>query len=301
MDIRKLSYFLAVVDHGTFTRAAEVVFVSQPGLSQGIRDLETELGVALFDRIGRRVKLTDAGRALEGPARQALRQLDTAASAVEAVKGFETGQLDLGCLPTLAGDPAAAIIGAFRREHPNIMISLADPTDPNDLLSKLRTGVIEMGFTERLGTSTTTEDLVQHDLMVQQLMVIRPPGSKPLDTMSSEDLVAFDFVASPPGSSLRHALDDLLATVGGRPRIRVETAQREAIVPLVLAGAGAALVTDHTAKAAAALGAVVCGATPLLERHVVLVHRHQPLSPAASKMLRLATTLAPKLFPHQTK
>lgn len=292
MDARKLSYFLAVVDHGTFTRAAEVMFVSQPGLSQGIRDLEIELAVSLFDRIGRRVKLTDAGRALEGPARQALRQLETAASAVKAVKGLETGKLDLGCLPTLAGDPTAAIIGAFRRQHPNIDIFLADPIDPIDLLSMLRTSVIEVGVTERLKPSraATHEDLVQYDVMVQRLMVIRPPGSAVLDSITADNLARMEFVASSSGSSLRYALDEMLTLASGRPNIKVVTAQRDAIVPLVLAGAGAALVTEHTARSAAVLGAVVCDATPFVARNVVLVHRKDALSPAAASLVRLVTS-----------
>ncbi len=288
MDVRKLSFFLAVVDHGTFTKAAEAQFVSQPGLSQGIRDLEQELGTSLFDRIGRRVQLTDAGRALEAPAREAVRQLDNAVSAVSAVRGIETGRLDLVCLPTLASDPTAALVGAFRAEHPGIRVFLADPDDPEDLLSKVRSGVSELGITEH---STTIDAAMRvHRIGEQRLSLIFPPDAHvPSRALEADALSAYEFVVTPPSTSLRTALDGLLASGGHRIRIALETSQREAIVPLVIAGAGAALVTEHTATTAEKFGAQVRSSMPRLKRDIVLIHREQPLSPAGEMFVRRAT------------
>ena len=107
MDSRRLQHFVAVVDHGGFTAASRATFVSQPALSLAVKELEAELGIFLFDRIGRRVQLTDAGHALIGPARQVLRDIDTGREAVEAVSGLESGVLSLASLPTLAADPTA--------------------------------------------------------------------------------------------------------------------------------------------------------------------------------------------------
>ena len=78
LDIRRLSLFLAVVEHDGFTRAAQAVHISQPALSQAIAELEAELGGPLFHRLGRTVTLTDAGAALVGPARAVLREIDAA-------------------------------------------------------------------------------------------------------------------------------------------------------------------------------------------------------------------------------
>ncbi|MEU1853423.1 LysR family transcriptional regulator, partial [Streptomyces sp. NPDC019990] len=78
MDIRQLEYFLAIVDRGGFSRAASALYVSQPSLSQAVRALERDLGSELFHRIGRRAVLTEAGRALIEPAREAVRGLETA-------------------------------------------------------------------------------------------------------------------------------------------------------------------------------------------------------------------------------
>ncbi len=78
MDLRRLGLFLAVVDEGGMTRAAEAQHVSQPSVSQAVRELEAELGTALFHRVGRGLVLTPAGEALVAPARQALRDVETA-------------------------------------------------------------------------------------------------------------------------------------------------------------------------------------------------------------------------------
>jgi hypothetical protein len=86
LDTRKLRYFLAVVDHDNFSRAAEYLLIAQPSLSQTIAGLEKDLGVPLFHRIGRRAVLSEAGKELIGPARLVMRDLDAAQSAVQALR-----------------------------------------------------------------------------------------------------------------------------------------------------------------------------------------------------------------------
>src|ERR1700677_5090398 len=129
MDSHRLRHFVAVVDHGGFTAAAQAVFVSQPALSLAVKELEAELGVAVFTRNGRKVQLTSAGRALLGPARQVLRDLETGEAAVAAVAGLTAGNLTMASLPPLAADPVAPLVGAFRRRFPGIQIDLAAPED----------------------------------------------------------------------------------------------------------------------------------------------------------------------------
>src|SRR5438105_4775060 len=153
MDLRRLRLFLAVVDHGGMTRAAEAEFVAQPSVSQAIRELETELGTPLFHRVGRRVVLTAAGEALVGPARQALRDVETGRAAVEAVAGVDAGRLDLGALPTLAIDPVAPMVGAFRHAHPGVTLALADPADVDALEQLVATGACELGVSVRNATT----------------------------------------------------------------------------------------------------------------------------------------------------
>lgn len=298
MDSRKLAHFLAVVDHGGFTAAADASGTSQPALSLAVRDLERELGAALFARIGRRVALTSAGSALVGPARLVLRDLDLGRAAVAAVAGVEAGSLTVGSLPTLAADPLAALVGRFRQDHPGVELDLAAPEDTSDLLEMVRDGRCEVALTEE---AALPADLVGHPVGAQPLALVLPPalaagvatrparrrGDPP--SIALTDLAGVPFVAAPPGTSTRRLLDEGFAAVGASPTVAVVTAQRDAIVPLVVSGAGAGLVPEPLAVAAATSGVVVARPEPAVTRRIALVHRRGPRSPAADRFLALAT------------
>jgi LysR family transcriptional regulator, carnitine catabolism transcriptional activator len=287
MDTRRLQHFVAVVDHGGFTAAAKATFVSQPALSLAVKELEADLGTLLFDRIGRRVQLTAAGSALLGPARQVLRDLETGRAAVAAVSGLESGVLSLACLPTLAADPTAALVGRFRSHYPAVRVDLAAPEDIQELFDLVETGTSELGLTDALDVPDT---LVSVELGPQVLVFILPPETTNgvTDAAALIDFADTLFVASPEGTSSRRLLDERLASVGLRPKLAVVSAQRDAILPLVLAGAGAALVPESMAVVAEQLGAVVARPEPPAVRELALVHRTGPLSPAAARFAELA-------------
>jgi DNA-binding transcriptional LysR family regulator len=287
MDLRRLGLFLAVVDHGGFSAAARAVHVAQPAISLAVRELESELGTALLVRSRQGVALTAAGEALIGPARQAQRDIATARAAVAAVTGLAGGHVDLVSLPSLAADPVAELIGRFRRAHPPVHVRLAAPDDPSDLLDMVTSGRAEVGITER----HVNGGLVQVDLVAQDLVVVSPPGTRfgPGPVRHAE-LAGLPLLATARGTSLRALLEHCLAEAGVDPTVAVETEQRDALVPLVLAGAGTAVLPAPLAEAGRAAGAVVRPLDPPLHRHVVLVHRPGPLSPAAARFVALAST-----------
>jgi LysR family carnitine catabolism transcriptional activator len=288
MDLRRLTYFLAVVDEGGFTSAAKAVFVSQPALSLAIKEFEQELGTELFDRLGRRVVLTAAGEALVGPARQVLRDVETGRAAVEAVTGLRGGTLSLASLPTLAAHPMAALVGRFCRHYPDVAVDLSAPEDTSELVDLLRTGQCELGIGEETGLPS---DLRVIPVEVQRLLVILPPGSPVTaakrGSLRLGDLADRAMIATPRGTSSRRLLEEGFAAAGVVPRVSVVTAQREAILPLVLAGAGASLVPEPMADIAAQLGAVVAEPRPAVERRIVVAARQGPLAPAAQGFLGL--------------
>lgn len=287
LDGRRLAYFVAVADHGGFTAAARAVFVSQPALSLAVKELEAELGVALFHRLGRQVVLTPAGQALLGPARQALRDVETGRAAVAAVVGLETGSLTLGCLPTLAADPLAGLIGHFRQAHPGVRIDLVAAEDTADLLDLLRTGRCELGLAT---TDDRPGDLEGRVVADQQLLAILPPGTPPpANGRGLGGLEEVALVTTPPGTSSRRLLEERFAAAGARPQVAVVTAQRDAVLPLVLAGAGGALVPEWLATVAVRLQATVGRPDPPIVRQVSLLHRPGPLAPAAERFCELAT------------
>jgi LysR family carnitine catabolism transcriptional activator len=293
MEIRQIAYVVGVVEQGGFTRAAEALHVTQPALSEGIRRLEAELGLELFHRVGRRALLSSAGEAFLEPARQVLRDLGVLRTSVEAVGGLTAGTLDLVALPTLAVDPLATLVGSFRHAHPDVVVRVDQPEDAAAVATRVRSGRSEIGLTE---LPVAEPGLVSRQLTEQELIVVLPPGS-PLAgrrRLRTTDLASVPLVTSPPGTSTRGLIDAAFAAIDDAPLIAVETDQREAIVPLVVAGAGASVLPRPQAEAAALFGATTVPLSPRLVRSVGLIWRDGPVSPAAHAFIEAGTTLSPR-------
>jgi DNA-binding transcriptional LysR family regulator len=263
MDLRQIGYVVAVADEGGFSAAARALGVAQPSVSQAVAQLERELGVRLFDRIGRQVNVTAAGAALIAPARRMLLEARSAREAVASVQGLGAGHLDLVALPTVATDPLAGLIGTFRLAHPGVRIHVAEPDTADEAWSMVASGAAELALAE---VPPDGSELVADAVFTQELVVIAPPG----------------------GTSTRRLVDAALAAGGQRANVAVETAQRESIIPLVLAGAGVAVLPEATARRAAAAGAGVARLRPPLVRTLCVVHRAGGLSPAAAAFVDLA-------------
>jgi len=128
MILRHIRYLLAVAEQGSFTRAAEVLHVSQPTLSQQIRQLEETLGTVLLDRSGRRVRLTDAGEVWARHAKLALRDLDSGARAIHDVAELSRGSIRLAATPTFTSYLTGAVVSKFHQLYPGISIDLHEIT-----------------------------------------------------------------------------------------------------------------------------------------------------------------------------
>lgn len=297
MDLRQASYVVAVVDEGSFTAAAASIPVSQPALSQAVAALERELGAPLFHRIGRRVQLTPAGEAFVGPARRMLRDATIARSAVSDVAGLTGGRLDIVAIPTLVVEPLVDLVGRFRRAHPGVVVRIVEPDDADAVLDRVRDGTCELGLGD---TPVGDRHLVTDHLGDQRLLAVLPPGSSvPAGRdLPVSKLTAFPLITGPRGTSTRRLIDQALEQSDTRIELTlgVVTEHREAIVPLVLAGAGAAVLPEPIARVAATMGAVIAPLSPAIERPVVLVRRTGTLSAAAVAFRGLAldqTDVAP--------
>jgi DNA-binding transcriptional LysR family regulator len=293
VELRAIEYFSAVVDHGGFTRAAAALGVAQPSLSEGVQRLERELETTLFERAGRTVRLTVAGEALLGPARQLLRDRDAALDAVAAVRELRSGALDLVALPTLVAEPLASLIGRFRSAHPGVSIHIADPEDDAALARRVATGQSELGLTELPPRDDT---LVTIRLEEQEIVAVCPPGTvlARAGRLAVAELTQLPFITTPPGTSTRDLLDRALASARVQPTIAVETSQREAIGPLVLDGAGVGFLPRASADHLASRGAVIARLSPPLTRVIGLVHRAVPLGPAARAFVEMARPARPE-------
>ncbi|WP_420881394.1 transcriptional regulator CynR [Rhodococcus sp. (in: high G+C Gram-positive bacteria)] len=128
LELRHLRYLIAVAEHGNFTRAAEDLHVSQPTLSQQIRQLERAVGVQLLDRTGRTVRLTDAGAVYTEHARRALRDLNAAERAVHDVQDLSRGHLRLGVTPTFTAYLIGPLVAELHTRFPGVGLTLTETT-----------------------------------------------------------------------------------------------------------------------------------------------------------------------------
>lgn len=285
MERRELEYFLAIVEHGSFTAAAQALHISQPSLSHAIRNLEKELGGKVFHRIAHGVTLTSAGDALVEPARQVMRDLTTASASVRQVLGLSAGRLDVVAQTTLAVDPLAELTGAFLREHPGVAVRVADPELGTDVTASVRAGECELGLVD---AEQPVGELASLVLRGHEIFAVLPPGSAPgQQRLSTAELSTMDWIATPPGTATRAVIEDTVGGPGTPPVFAVETAHQAMIVPLVMAGAGATLLPRSLARDAAARGAVVLPLKPRVVRRGVLFWRPGPLSPAAAQFVEM--------------
>ncbi|ATL25996.1 LysR family transcriptional regulator [Streptomyces formicae] len=288
MDVRHLEYFLAIVDHGGFHRAASALYVSQPSLSQAVRALERDLGTDLFHRIGRRAVLTEAGHALIGPAREAARSLRTARSSVEAVHELRTGRLDVACMPSQAVEPLTTLIRAFSARYPGVSVAIRAAFTSREVIDMVRTGAVELGLLASAGP-VPEKEVASHSLGRQRFVLLVPPES-PLagrSTVNSAELAGLRLIVGQLGTGMR-AYVDALREEGVDFTVAAETEHRVALLPLVLGGVGVAVVTDSWRDIARQAGARVLDIEPETTLDIALVSRRGSVSPAATAFVRIA-------------
>ncbi|WP_258184300.1 LysR family transcriptional regulator [Microbacterium foliorum] len=293
LDARQLGYFLAIVDHGGFGKAAEHIHVAQPSLSQSIATLERELGVTLFHRSGRRTRLSPAGEDLVGPARRVIRELDSAAAAMNAVRGLRSGHVDISSMPSPGIEPLTSMVAAFCVRYPELTVHVDGAFTAEEVINAVRSGTAEIGL---VGTSapTLTPGLVSIPLERQPLILIVNPADDHFGdgtTVDASELGGSRLIASPRGSLMRSMVDDALAT-GVDASVVVEVAHRTSILPLVHSGVGHAVMPSSWADSAALWGMRTLTIQPVSQLHVAAVARSEQPTPAASAFLEIAKEYA---------
>lgn len=288
MDRRQLTYFIAVAESGSFTGAARSLHVAQPSLSHAIAALETDLGIRLFDRLGRGVRLTPAGQALVLPARQTLRSFDLARGAVRSVGDVHAGNLRVSTGTPWAMDPLPRIIGAFRQLHPAVNITLEDYEDRDQVFRELRVGEIHFGIVQG---EPPAGALTSQLLTSQSLVAVLPPRALPhAGLVDADQLLRVGLICTSPGTALHDLTSEFLGFAPDQ-QIRVLTDHLAAVIPMVLAGAGAVLLPDRLADQAAARGARVVALRQPTRVEVHLVWRRRGLPMLAEQFRTLATTI----------
>ncbi|WP_460464454.1 LysR family transcriptional regulator [Arthrobacter pigmenti] len=286
MDIRHLKYFLAVVDHGGFTRAAEHLLVAQPSLSQTIKSLERDLKVPLFHRIGRQVVLSEAGEKLVGPARVLLRDLDTARATMDELRAVRSGRLDVVAMPSPGIEPLTSMIATYAETHPSVTVNVEAAFTTDEVAEAVRSGSAEIGILGSDRPFRSVDVDVMH-LEEQALVLIINPKADTFRAGSAvrrDDLEGHRVVVSQQGSLMRWLIDDTLAG-GVHVEIAAEVAHRTSVLPLVLAGIGHAVLPSSWSPLARQMGLRVARIEPVTVLHVALLSRPSHLTPAAKAFL----------------
>lgn len=303
MDARQLSYFLAVVEHLNFNRAAEQLHIAQPSLSQAMSTLERELGVPLFHRVGRGIVLSDAGKQLVEPARQVIRDLDTAKAAVRSVRGMQSGRVELVAMPSPGMEPLSTITKVFTGRYPGMSVIADAAFTPEDVVQAVKSGQSEIGLLGAASAPHTGGLDVLH-IEDQPLVLISPPpdppdASTPAAPIARSELAGTRLIVSKQGSLMRQLVDDVLAS-GVEAQIVVEVEHRTSILPMVLSGVGHAVMPSSWTPLARRAGAAVRQIEPPSLLRISLVARKGSLTPAARAFVDCVRSYAEQApTPHQ--
>lgn len=241
MELRHLRYFTALARELSFTRAAQHLNVSQPPLSQQIRDLETELGTRLFNRTSRRVELTAAGEVFLEHARAILERVEQARGQASAMGAGHAGHLEIGLSGSLLLGPLPLIIAAYRRSVPRVAVVLHEMTPAAQLVA-LRDRRIDVSFSR----TAVNDDALASELAWRDPVVVALPRGHRLAAsrrLALPDLKDEEFVSLRLDSSgFALYLHDCCVEAGFVPRTSQQVVESQAIPSLVAAGLGVALV-----------------------------------------------------------
>jgi DNA-binding transcriptional LysR family regulator len=290
MDVRQLSYFVAVAEEQQFTRAAVRVSVAQPAVSHQIRRLEAELGEALFHRDPRAVRLTNAGQELLPHARAAIAAVEHGRDAVASLRGLLRGTLKIGVVRAPIDRRLFAVLGDFHRAHPAVEIILTE--EHNERLHE----ALVRGDTDAALIGVTGEPLpppIRARVIASEPLVLGVHPDHPLArraTVTLRQLRAYPLITLTPGSGLRTVLESACRKAGFTPRITAETDELDSLVELAVEGLGVALLPRSAIAEGESRLAVLELSRPRLQRRSGIAWNEATISPAGRGFLALADT-----------
>ncbi|MFS3127287.1 LysR family transcriptional regulator [Nocardioides sp. Bht2] len=293
-SLHQLRCFLATVEHGSLTAAADALGYSQPSISEQIRGLERSLGVTLFVRVGRGVVLTEAGVALQPFAEKTIAAARETQEAMQRVRSLETGTIRFGIFGAVRWYAGAALIADVLERHPGVRVELIG-TNSTEVLDQLRRGHLEAALIAV--PQVTSEGLVVTPVARSELVYISADPERLRRPVTAKAIAGAALVM--PDSTFRNEdstrllVRRMLHESGLNPSTRIEVEDVETAVELV--GMGLADSITHRAIAEQLLPRLAPEAgfvsiRPRLYDPLAIVHRAGAvLSPAASLMIELAT------------
>src|SRR3981189_3097 len=243
VTLRQLRTFKTVADLKSFSLAAQQLRLSQPSVSYQVKELEEALGLPLLDRLGKRVHLTEAGSVLYSYARRTLDVIDQAALALEEMRGIKRGKLRVGASTTVGIYLLPAALGAFKKLHPGLVISLEIGT---------RTRVQEQVLNNELDLAVVGPALKDPDLAIlpfvsDELVVVAPAGHRLAARrgLALKELEDQPFIMREPASGSRWSLEKAARKAGAKLNVAMELGSNGAIKHAVESGLGLAVLSRY--------------------------------------------------------
>lgn len=276
IDAAGLRVMKAIADEGSFTGAAHALGFTQPAISQMVRRLEQRTGTVLVERYGRQVRLTEAGQVLARHAVGVLAALDAAEEEISAIAGLRSGRVRLMAFPSSSATLVPKALAILRARHPDLTISFTE-AEPPESLAALRSGECDLAVAfayEGTELGELEEDLsmlVTHRLLDDELRLV-VPDNHPMATHAVASMGDFsdeEWIAGCP--RCRGHLLNLSHEAGYTPNVSFETEDYVAVLGLVAAGLGVALVPDLILRAAKHEGVVALPLAPPSRRQILAV------------------------------
>lgn len=281
MLLRHIRYFLAVAEQGNFTRAAEVLHVSQPTLSQQIKQLEESLQATLFDRSGRKVQLTDAGEAWMRYARMALQDLDAGKRAIQDVATLERGNLRLAMTPTFTAYLIGPLVDRFFRLYPGITLNIQEMTQDR-IEALLCDDSLDLGIAF---DPVQSVDIEASMLFTERLQLMVGEGhhlTNRRDTLNTLELQQVPMVLLNRDFATRLYVDEYCQHQGINPYVAMEANAIGAIVEIVRRGQLATILPQAIARDNPLLLPIPL-AIPMPARNALLLQRKEGYRSAAAR------------------
>jgi LysR family transcriptional regulator, low CO2-responsive transcriptional regulator len=243
ITLHQLRTFKAVADHLSFSAAAHELSLSQPSVSYQVKELETALGMDLLDRHGKRVQLTQAGGVLYGYARRTLNVLDETALALEELRGLARGTLKVGASTTVGIYLIPVALGAFKRLHPGLTISL-EIGNRGQVQDRVLRNELDLAV---IGPPLKDPDLVALPFLHDELVLIAPAGHPLTERtgLTLRDLRDEAFIMREPGSGTRWAVEKAARRVQVNLSVSMELGSNGAIKHAVESGLGLAAISNY--------------------------------------------------------
>lgn len=300
VTIRQIESFLAVAEAGNFSSASRRLNIAQPALSQSVKELETELGIRLFDRTTRRVELTQAGQEFRNSTGKVLEDIEIAVQNARELADRRRGRIRIAAPPLLAAVILPLAIAEFRRRHPGISIEVAD-VGTERIMDYVLTGRVDCG----LGTFPSGEDGVERVVLMRDSLMLFCAGD---DRFSDTNDVPWSHLVGQPlitltsDSGIRLLVEVGYETAQLPLKPAFEVSLITTALALVEAGLGVAVLPTY-ALSVARSGKIT--GRPLVEpciaREVVLIRaRGRAITPALSEFIPVLRRYARKLTPQQS-